>query len=251
MKDILSNVFYRGAIRYRGEEFAGAHEALIDDDLFRRVQARRGAPRARGPEVGNRGVLQGRVYCWHSGLPLQCDRDKRGRPTYRERYPCRAAKRSLRASGIDEQIGAIWQSLPFPAAWRRRMAEILAAEHDFLTLEALFRNARRITGSRHDRVDDERGYALLLATIGERAPELVPSARVGPSRSEAAELFSDMPALWDRAANEERRRLIAPLIQHVYVDLDAERIRSAMPTPDFNPAHDGTEMEWPDGWWDR
>ena len=72
---------------------------------------------------------------------------------------------------------------------------------------------------------------MRLQALEERGREaLRPS---GPAFDEAAELFSDMPALWDRAAPEERRRLVAPLIERVYLDIDSKRIGAITPTPEF------------------
>ena len=252
VRDLLTNVVYRGGIRYRGDELPGAHRALVDDELFGQVQARLGAPRARRTPVGDRGVLQGRISCWRCSLPLERDRGKAGRPIYRVRGSrCSRGKHWLHADVIDEQVDAIWRSLPFPASWRRRMAESLAAEHDRLVHEALFRSARAITGGRRAGAVDERPYALRLAIMAERAPELVPSAE-GPSPGEAAQLFSDMSALWERARNPERRELIAPLIESVYVDIDAKRIVDVQPTREFDPwwnPLDDDGLETPDPRW--
>ena len=39
--------------------------------------------------------------------------------------------------------------------------------------------------------------------------------------------------MWERAAPEERRRLVAPLIERVYLDIDSRRIGAITPTPEF------------------
>ena len=190
-------------------------------------------------------MLQGRLHCRRCGSPLQYDRAK-ARPRYEERPDgCSGSRRSLPADLVDEQVGPIWGTLPFPRSWRRRMAEIVATDHDDLVREALFRHARRITGGRYPGAA-ERPYADHLARLGELSVELVPSAP-GPSAAQAAELFSDMAALWQRAADPERRRLIAPLIRRVYVDIDEKRLTSVEPTPAFAESGD-PDLEW---WWDR
>ncbi len=237
---LLANVFYRGEIRYRGRELPGAHQPLVDDDLFRQVQARRGATRRgaarpKWPTSEAPGLLRGLAICSRCSIDLQCDRTEEGGYVYRDRGGhCRRVRLSIGADVIDGQVEAIWRRLPFPASWRRRMAGILTARHDEMVLEALFRNAGRITGSPRSSAIDERPYAVRLAITGERAPELVPSA-VAPSAEEAAELFSNMSALWARAANAERRELIAPLVEHVDVNLDEGRITGVQPTPEFDP----------------
>ena len=249
---LLANVFYRGAIRYRGREHPGSHEPLVDPDLFRQVQARRGATRRgasrpRWPTSEAPGLLRGLAVCWRCGIELQCDRTEEGRYVYRDRGGhCKQGRLSIGVDVIDPQVEAIWRRLPFPASWRRRMAEILTAEHHNLVLEALFRNAGRITGRPRDHTIDTRPYAIRLAITGERAPELAPSAPA-PSIREARQLFSDMSALWERAANAERRELLASLVEHVYVNLDEGRITGVQPTPGFDPWGDPerkADLEW-------
>ncbi len=233
VKDMLANVFYRGAVLYKGTEFAGAHEALVDDDLFRQVQAKRGVRRQRRLVVGGRGILQGRVSCGHCGRALQSDRDHRGRPMYRERHGerCSTNNRSLMAAGVDEQLGAIWKSVQFSTDWRDRMAEILSAGYDGPSAEDLAENRRRIARAYADGGLNETEYEVRLAAIDKRARDVLRPS--GPAFDEAAELFSDMPALWERAAPEERRRLVAPLIERVYLDIDSRRIGAITPTPEF------------------
>ena len=52
--------------------------------------------------------------------------------------------------------------------------------------------------------------------------------------NEAAELFADVGRLWDEATPSERRTLVAPLLDHAYVDIDTERISALAPLPAFD-----------------
>ena len=111
------------------------------------------------------------------------------------------------------------------------MAEILSAGYDGPSVEELAENRRRIARAYADGGLSDTEYEVRLQALEERGREaLRPS---GPAFDEAAELFSDMPALWDRAAPEERRRLVAPLIERVYLDIDSKRIGAITPTPEF------------------
>ena len=42
-----------------------------------------------------------------------------------------------------------------------------------------------------------------------------------------------LPAMWEGATPDERRRLLAPLIERVYVDVDSKRISGIVPAPAF------------------
>ena len=50
---------------------------------------------------------------------------------------------------------------------------------------------------------------------------------------EAAELLGDLPAMWQETTPEERRRLLHPLIERVYVDVESKRIAGIEPVPAF------------------
>ena len=54
-----------------------------------------------------------------------------------------------------------------------------------------------------------------------------------PSIEEAADLLDDLPGMWREALPEERRRLVAPLIDRVYLDLKTKKIAGIKPKPGF------------------
>ena len=71
----------------------------------------------------------------------------------------------------------------------------------------------------------------LCAEIDERVQRAaIPN---GPSYEEAASYFADMSTLWERADTEERRRLVSPLVERVYLDIESKRIAALKPTPEF------------------
>lgn len=144
VKDMLRCRFYLGFVRYAGEEFPGRHDAILDEELFERVQARRGAPRQQRSVAAGRGILQGRISCGHCGTALQSDRGHRGRPLYRERHGkrCHTNNRSVMAAIVDEQLQAIWESVEFAPDWRIRMAELAAADYDGPTPQELAQQRR-------------------------------------------------------------------------------------------------------------
>jgi DNA-binding transcriptional regulator YiaG len=50
---------------------------------------------------------------------------------------------------------------------------------------------------------------------------------------EVARLFENIPQLWEQATPEEKRKLLSPLIERVYVDMDYSRIGAIVPVPAF------------------
>jgi len=67
---LLTNVTYRGKVRYQGNIYRGDHEAIVPHDLFRRVR-RALADNRRSRQTqsanGNPGLLRGLLYCGACG----------------------------------------------------------------------------------------------------------------------------------------------------------------------------------------
>ena len=56
---------------------------------------------------------------------------------------------------------------------------------------------------------------------------------VPPSIEDAVELFQNIGCLWKEATGEERRRLLSPLVERVYVDMELKLVGAITPTPAF------------------
>ncbi len=54
-----------------------------------------------------------------------------------------------------------------------------------------------------------------------------------PGLDDAVTLLSDLRAPWDEATSEERQRLMVPLIERIYVDVEPRCIAAITPTPPF------------------
>ena len=55
-----------------------------------------------------------------------------------------------------------------------------------------------------------------------------------PTLGEAGQLFENVDGLWNEATPEERRRLIKPLIERVYVDIEIRLVGAITPVPAFH-----------------
>ncbi len=60
-----------------------------------------------------------------------------------------------------------------------------------------------------------------------------------PTLEEAAQLFGNIPQLWREATPEERRKLISPLVERVYVDIECSRIGAIVPVTEFRRLIEG------------
>ena len=63
-----------------------------------------------------------------------------------------------------------------------------------------------------------------------------------PTLEEAASLFEDIPQLWEEATPEERRKLISPIVERVYVDMESSMIGAIVPTTGFRRLLKGAMM---------
>ncbi len=60
-----------------------------------------------------------------------------------------------------------------------------------------------------------------------------------PTLEEAARLFENLPQIWREATPEERRKLISPLVERVYVDMECSRIGAIVPVTEFRRLIEG------------
>ena len=232
-KDLLGCKFFLGVVVYHEEELPGQHEAIISQELFDRVQGRRQRRERMRSVHGPRGLLQGMVACARCGNRLQSDRHRHTVPLYRERHAhdCETNERSLLADGIDRQIATVIHSLGLAPDWKRRMAELAVQEHAGPSVQQLQDRLRRISRLYEDQRLDDEEYRRKTAEIDRELRQA--SVTTQPAIEEAAALFDDLPQLWSEATPEERRKLIAPLIERVYVDLEAKLVVGVTPAPGF------------------
>ncbi len=233
IKDIFNNRFYLGLVIYRGIEYPGQHEALISRYVFDQVQGRRGGIRAPRKVWQETGVLQGFISCGLCGNPLQSDRSRFGKPMYRERHghQCESNGHSAMADVFDNELGVILRSLELEPAWCDRIAHLAVSDYQGPS-EAELRNRLRKLGVAYVEtgMSDAR-YRHRKAELEDQIKAA--SAVVPPSYEEAAALLLDLEALWKEATPEERRKLISPLIERVYVDMELKLVGAITPTPAF------------------
>lgn len=94
VKDALKKVLYIGKVQFANEIYDGRHQAIVDDDLFNRVQMIR-KERSVGSSGTNKrkGLLIGKLYCAHCGARFK--REVSGSKKYRYiNYQCYSKSRS-------------------------------------------------------------------------------------------------------------------------------------------------------------
>jgi len=166
---------------------------------------------------------------------------------YRERhaYDCETNNRACMAGPVDEQIGALFRSLVIPPDWPERIATLATKRGcKRVNVASLQDRKRRVYQIHEDggyRSDAE--YKTKLAEIDAqiRGAQPAPIARV----EECLALFRDLPVLLQEATQEERSRLIAPLVERAYVDIETRRVAAITPADGFGSLLEGV-LEQPD-----
>ena len=106
---LLTNVTYRGKVKYEDKIYPGAHPAIISEDEFRQVQARLKANRrAKRPRKTSRypGLLEGLLFCSACQSTMMLTYTTKGPCRYRY-YVCSAAQKHGRDHCPSGSIPAI------------------------------------------------------------------------------------------------------------------------------------------------
>ena len=142
------------------------------------------------------------------------------------------------ATPFEAQVKVLFLSLTIPHDWRKRMSRLAAGDNVASLDQLLDRRRRLVRAFGDDRTAyDEDEYARRLETLN---AQIRAAQRADiPDYEAAMRLFSDLAYLWEAATSSERKRLIAPLVERVYIDLDTTRIAAIVPTPTFRGLLEG------------
>jgi site-specific DNA recombinase len=254
---ILHNPLYAGLVKYHGQTHPGAHEAIISQEIFDRTQAQlrnaKGRSKTFSPSY-RLYLLKGLVRCIYCGYPLWCETSTRGNGFYREPrraqegYACPAAGRTISCRAIDSQMETIIKSLTLDPAWRQRIIEKIAGLSEKESILRQRRQAeeklRRLGRSYIDGVIDDGEYNVQRRLLQDVLDSLVIPGEDAAVR--AGEFLESLGMIWEKAILEEKHKLLAGMLDAVYVDLEASRtIVGLQPKPPFYPLFD-TLKHYPD-----
>jgi site-specific DNA recombinase len=244
---LLTNVLYIGKITYKNEVHDGEHPALVNRDVFDRVQqllSRNGT--TGGPHVRNRfgALLKGLIRCAPCGCAMVHTHSTRnGTKRYRY-YVCTNAQRrgwhacpskSVPAAEIErfvvEQIRCIGRD---PALVQETLEAAGAEAHErTLALKqerrTLTRELRRHHAELHDLVERGGGNGTVTARMADvqdrirvaeqRATavgeELIALERKHVDADEAARALAHFDPVWDTLCLREQIRLLQLLVERV------------------------------------
>ena len=96
LHQLLTNVSYVGKVRYQDELHAGEQSAIVDADVWQRVQAvlgRNGRSGGRGPQPVFGALLKGLLHCVPCGCAMTPTHTTRGGNKHYRYYVCTGAQK--------------------------------------------------------------------------------------------------------------------------------------------------------------
>lgn len=233
VESVFDNEFYAGFVVHKGERRRGAHERIIDEDLYLAVQSRRRrgvrATRARSVRA-----LSGVAVCSECLGPLWLSwsgPSGRKQQYYRETSRIRQRTCTNRGLGwwadeVDEVVGSVIRGMAVDSEWvasvdrdARRMPKGDAFAREREQLEAQRRRAARafVSGMLGEQELEE-----MRTAIDARLAQL-PAALPGGVLF-ALERLVSVGQVWDGMTHEERRQGVRLLLEEVQVDVRSKRL---------------------------
>ena len=244
---ILHNPFFTGKVYYKGQSYPGAHQAIIDEDLFQQVQAKLKLSKNRSKTFSSsyrQYLLKGIARCIYCGYPLWSETSAKGFTSYREpknsrsHFACPANGKSISGRLLGDQIDNLVKSLVLLPSWRERVIDklsILSEREDMLRQrEVIESKLRRLGKTFIDGLIEEGEYNVQRTLLQNALNSMiVPEANAA---LKAGEQLENLGALWEVATLEEKHSLLSGMLEAVYVDLAASRsIVGIQPKAPFFP----------------
>jgi len=235
VRNILHNPFYAGFVVYKKERLPGAHEALINPELFEAVQIALKKNSGRSKTLGRRQtrsyLLKGLIRCAHCGFPLWAQTYRNGGRYYREQYgtrshgQCPAHGGSIPCHVPDKQMGRIVGAIELGPDWLEQVLSRIGARDEAARIqdertrvnERLRRLGLAYVDGLYSDADYQRQKRSLITELESLVVPEIDAA------SEAGQLINHLPELWAGATPEERRDLLTTMLDGVYVDLKETR----------------------------
>ena len=242
-------------MKYRGEFYEGAHEAIVDAGMYETVQKRLREARSRSSTVSRSSrlyLLKGIARCVFCGYPLWSESSSPGYTYYREQrnsraeVNCLANGKAIRCDVIDDQMDALIKSLVLESSWRERIIAKMEAfsEQDRVLKQrkVVTEKLRRLGKAYVDGLvsDGEYGVQRTLLNDALNSPGRFPRLIVPCT---GREILENLGYVWDKATLEEKHRLLTTMLEAVYVDLAAIRsIVGIQPKAPFYPLFDSLKQ---------
>ncbi len=244
---ILHNPFYIGKVTYHGQLQPGLHEAIIDEELFDRVQAKLKVAKNHNKTFSPSYrvyLLKGLARCIYCGYPLWSETSARGYTYYREPQNsrpysnCPAEGKTISGINIDRQVNDLIKSLVLVPSWKEEVIKrlsIVPEREAVLAQRTLVEGKlKRLARTYTDGLIEDGEYKIQLKLNRDILNSLVVPEE--DAAIEAGKLLENMGPIWDKATLAEKHKLLSMMLDCVFVDLAASRsVVGVQPKPAFYP----------------
>jgi site-specific DNA recombinase len=236
---MLANPLYVGRTRLHRESFEGEHDAIVDQDLFDRVQRQMAAQARTGGAVAKnryRHLLRGLLHCAACGCAMTPSATRKGRRVYRY-YVCNQATKtgwdncpcpSLPAKAIEAAVVARIKAIG-------RDSDLVAATLDGVKRLQRERQPQLVAERRHldrelvrlrdtDRPDDHEQIGRLEARLHEVDAELAFLRSATIDRRDLSRALAAFDEVWECLLPREQERVLNLLIERIDFHADREAV---------------------------
>ena len=252
---ILHNPFFTGKVLYKGQLYPGVHQAIIDEDLFNRVQEKLKVSKNRSKTFSpsyRQYLLKGIARCIYCGYPLWAETSTKGFACYREQkssrshFNCPGNSKSISGRLLDDQIDSLVKSFTLLPSWREQVLDKISTHSERNAIlrqrEIIETKLRRLGKTFIDGLIEEGEYNVQQTLLQNALNSMVmPEANAA---LEAGERLENIGALWGVGTLEERHRFLSGMTEAVYVDLVASRsIEGIQSKAPFYPLFDSLKNQ--------
>ena len=171
---LLRHPYYKGVVQFQGVEYAGKHEALVDEETWQAVQAVLDSHRSGERERMHNHFLKSTVVCGQCGSRLLVQNTKNGKGVLYPYFICARRQRlhdcpfrAVLIEVVEAQMQEVYRRLHVSEADRQAIERYLLAELARIEGEK-GRNVRSLTVRRTNLEDERR--RLLQAHYGGAVP---------------------------------------------------------------------------------
>ena len=247
IRDLLSNRFFLGEVRHKGEYYPGRHQRLVMEDLFNDVQERIKDNRSRKSVSVSRSsrnphMLTGLLRCHQCGTKLWSQRQGQDGKTYYvvpkkgTDRKCAHAGQSFVGYVFEGQVDQIFGGFTLRPDWVDWIIQnyVEGTDHNesLKRRETIRRKIERaqelylegdLTKDRYLIIKENAEAELTTIYV----PELDDAA-------EAVKILTDLKQLWKSADPGQRNRLLLAVFHSIYVDLENREVVGFRPMKAFN-----------------
>ena len=140
VRGILHNPFYAGKVQYKGKLLPGAHQTLVNQEVFDLVQATLRKNSGRSETLHSRPereyLLKGIIRCAYCGMPMWAQTYNSGKRYYREHTGsrshavCEAEGASMPCHVPDDQIGRVIEAIELGPKWLEEVLSIISLKDE-------------------------------------------------------------------------------------------------------------------------